>query len=144
MGTVVMSEQQSNGPTLHEQILNLYNEGADDVEVAAFLNLPKKRFDELYEENSAFAKVVDIGRTKSAAWWHHVARRNLLTKGFQGSTWAMTMKNKFGWRDRVDVLETNEQHQDAKQMELEIQNAMERIKKIDSKKDGHLRGGACH
>lgn len=124
-----MSEQQSKEPTLHEQILNLYSEGADDTEVAGFLNLPKKRFDELYEENSAFAKVVDIGRTKAAAWWHHVARRNLLTKGFQGSTWAMVMKNRMGWRDKVDVLETNEAHQDAKQLEKDIQNTLERIQK---------------
>lgn len=141
MGLVAMSETKSNEPTLHEQILNLYSEGADDVEVAAHLNLPKKRFDELYEENPGFAKVVDIGRTKAAAWWHHVARRNLVTKGFQGSTWAMNMKNRFGWRDRVDVLETNEQHQDTKMMEQEIQNAMERIKRVDPKKHRQIMGG---
>lgn len=136
-----MSEQQSKGPTLHEQILNLYSEGADDTEVSAFLNLPKARFDELYEENPAFAKVVDIGRTKAAAWWHHVARRNLVTKGFQGSTWAMNMKNRFGWRDRVDVLETNEQHQDTKKLEEEIQNTMERIQRVDPKRHRKIMGG---
>lgn len=141
MGRVAMSETKSNEPTLHEQILNLYTEGADDTEVAAFLNLPKRRFDELYEENPGFAKVVDIGRTKAAAWWHKVARHNLVTKGFQGSTWAMNMKNRFGWRDRVDVIETNEQHQDNKIMEQEIQNAMERIKKADPKKYRQIMGG---
>lgn len=122
-----MSEQKSNPPTLHEQILNLYAEGADDNEVSAFLNLPRKRFEELYEEQPAFAKVVDIGRTKAAAWWHHVARRNLLTKGFQGTTWAMNMKNKFGWRDKVDVLETNESAQSAAELEKEVQNTLNRI-----------------
>ncbi|MEG0161104.1 MAG: hypothetical protein RR877_09820 [Aurantimicrobium sp.] len=136
-----MSEHQSNEPTLHEKILNLYSEGADDVEVAALLNLPEKRFKELYEENSGFAKVVDIGRTKAAAWWHHVARRNLVTKGFQGSTWAMVMKNRLGWRDRVDVLETNESTQKSAELEKEIQDTMARIQNKSPAQFRQIMGG---
>lgn len=124
-----MSQSNIEKPTLQEQILNLYTEGADDVEVAASLNLPKERFFQLYEENVGFKKIVDIGRTKSEAWWNQVARRNLLTKGFQGSTWAMNMKNKYKWADKVDVGDkTNESPHDVRELESEIKRTMERIK----------------
>lgn len=97
-----MSEAPNN-VTLQEQILALYGEGAGDEEVAASLNLPFPRFLQLYEENVSLKKIVDIGRTKSQAWWYAVARRNLLSKGWQGATWAFNMKNRFHWADKIDV-----------------------------------------
>lgn len=95
--------QKTNEPSLQEKMISLYSEGASDVEVAASLGLPKARFMEMYEENTGFQKVVDVGRTMSEAWWNQVARRNLLSKGWQGSTWAFNMKNRYNWMDKMDA-----------------------------------------
>ena len=95
--------QKPNEPSLQEKMISLYSEGASDVEVAASLGLPKARFMEMYEENTGFQKVVDVGRTMSEAWWNQVARRNLLSKGWQGSTWAFNMKNRYNWMDKMDA-----------------------------------------
>lgn len=120
-----MAEQ--NKPTLQEQILELYSEGASDVEVAASLSLPIDRFNALYEENPSFKKIVDIGRTKSEAWWNAVSRRNLLTKGFQGSTWAFNMKNRFRWADKIDVGESDGTVHSTEELNDEIRKTMDRI-----------------
>ncbi len=97
------SQKKANEPSLQEKMISLYSEGASDVEVAASLGLPKARFMEMYEENTGFQKVVDVGRTMSEAWWNQVARRNLLSKGWQGSTWAFNMKNRYNWMDKMDA-----------------------------------------
>lgn len=129
-----MSEQ-SPKPTLQEKMLALYAEGADDSEVAALLDLPKERYLQLYEENPAFKKIIDIGRTKAEAWWNNVARRNLLTKGWQGATWAMNMKNRFKWADKMDIGERLDgSPHDAADLEAEIKRTMQRIQKVDPKK----------
>lgn len=124
-----MAEQ--NKPTLQEQILSLYEEGAYDEEVAASLNLPKARFLALYEENPQFKKIVDIGRTKCEAWWNAVARRNLLTKGFQSATWAFNMKNRFHWADKIDVGDkSGETSHSAAELESEIKKTMDNIARV--------------
>ncbi|WQZ00983.1 DNA-packaging protein small subunit [Stenotrophomonas phage StenR_269] len=119
---------QPNKPTLQEQILELYSDGASDAEVAGSLNLPKARFYELYEENVSFKKIVDIGRTKAEAWWNAVGRRNLLTKGFQGPTWAFNMKNRWHWADKIDVGEkSGETSHTVEELERDIAKTMDNI-----------------
>lgn len=82
----------------------LYEEGAFDVEVAKFLNITIKRFNELYDESSAFAKFVDMGRTMSMAYWYELGRRGASgrLKGFVPGAWSFVMKNQFGWADKVE------------------------------------------
>lgn len=124
-----MAEQ--NKPTLQEQILSLYEEGASDEEIAASLNLSKTRFLALYEENPQFKTIVDIGRTKAEAWWNAVARRNLLTRGFQGATWAFNMKNRFYWADKIDVGDKSSEtpHSEA-ELQSEIKKTMDNIARV--------------
>lgn len=135
---VAMSAQPSDvkgapkpgAPTLQEKMLLLYSEGADDVEVAAALDLDEGRFRALYEELPSFKKIVDLGRTKSKAWWYHAGRRNLLSKGFQGATWNMNMKNRFKWADKVDIGDKgSEGPETAAELEGEIINTVQRIHK---------------
>lgn len=121
---------QPNKPTLQEQILELYQEGAHDSEVAASLNLPEARFYQLYEENIQFKKIVDIGRTKAKAWWMAAGRKNLLSKGFQGATWNFNMKNQFQWADKVDVGDRgNESPDTVQELERDIRKTMDNIQK---------------
>lgn len=122
---------RANEPTLQERILNMYSEGASDAEVAASLDLPEKRFMELYDENPALQKIINIGRTKSKAWWYAVGRRNLLSKGWQGATWSMNMKNRFNWADKVDTGERSDtSHYNVDDLQTELHNTMRRIEQM--------------
>lgn len=87
------------GRVLTEQ----YEEGGDDVEVMAAIGLSRKSFDETYESNPVFRKLVDIGRIKSAAWWRTIARKNLFNKNFNTGVWLPTMKNRYGWTEKTEA-----------------------------------------
>lgn len=120
----------SENNTLQSKILALYEEGASDVEVASMLSLDKRRFMEMYEENPGFAQIVNIGRTKSEAWWNAVARRNLLSKGFQGSTWAFNMKNRYNWMDKTTVTDdASALPQDIGALQTELHNTIKAIER---------------
>lgn len=122
---------EKSKPSFVDRVLQLYSEGANDSEIAAELNFSMQRFNELYEENPGFQRVVDIGRTKSDAWWNAVARRNLVTKGFQGSTWAFVMKNRFGWRDRIENTEiTTADATSTDELKKELATTLKRIETL--------------
>ena len=89
--------------TVQQKILNEYREGASDVEVAAMLGIPKKKFDQMYEEIDDFARVIDMGRTLSQAWWVKAGRKYILDRNFQTTMWSFNMKNRYGWADKVDM-----------------------------------------
>lgn len=38
----------------------------------------------------------------SEAWWEEHGRLNLHNREFNSVLWYMNMKNRFGWRDRID------------------------------------------
>lgn len=121
----------------------MYSDGGSDVEVAAALGIPKARFMEMYEENTGFQKVVDIGRTMSEAWWHQVARRNLLSKGWQGSTWAFNMKNRYNWMDRMDAGGRDDATPlNVDELKTELHNTMKRIESANPVMARRLMEGA--
>lgn len=127
-----LEHQKPKETSLQEKMLSVYSEGGSDVEVASALGLPKARFMEMYEENTGFQKVVDMGRTMSEAWWHHVARRNLLSKGWQGATWAFNMKNRYNWMDRVDSGGRDDATPvNIEEMKTELHNTLKRIESIN-------------
>lgn len=132
MGVGSVSRQETKEPSLQEKILDLYEQGYSDVEVAAALRLPKARFMEMYDENMGFQKVVDTGRTLSEAWWHAVARRNLLSKGWQGSTWAFNMKNRYNWMDKVDAGGRDDNSPlNVEELQTELHNAVANIRRVN-------------
>lgn len=127
-----MSKQKTEEPSLQEKMLALYEEGYSDVEVAAALRIPKVRFMEMYDENTGFQKVVDVGRTLSEAWWHAVARRNLLSKGWQGSTWAFNMKNRYNWMDKVDAGGRDDNSPlNVDELQTELHNTLANIRRVN-------------
>ena len=91
-----------------EEILNWYAEGDFDVEVAARLKVPLREFHKQMNENAAFGRLVDYGRTLCEAFWVGQAKSNLKNKSFNGGTWNFVMKNKFGWAERSEQTSLNE------------------------------------
>lgn len=90
------------------EIRDLYAEGASDAEVAAHCNITVKDFYKQMQDIPALAQLVDFGRTLSMAFWEKQARKNIDNKQFNTSLWAFYMKNKFGWADKTESVNTNE------------------------------------
>lgn len=120
-------EQQE---TIQQKILNKYREGASDVEVAALMGVPKKKFDQMYDEIVDFAKVIDMGRTLAHSWWVSQGRIHLLNKNFQTTMWGFNMKNRYGWADKVDMGERESSlPEDVDQAKAELSRALAQIGK---------------
>lgn len=87
-----------------QDITDLYNEGASDVEIRAYLAKSCKTFSQdlwerFIEEEPKFSLTIKKGKLFSNAWWEKQGRTNLKDKTFNPTLWYMNMKNRFGWRD---------------------------------------------
>lgn len=113
------------------QIKEMYSEGASDAEVAAALEVPLARFYSQMESNEAFRTLVTYGRTLSQAWWERQARKNIHSKQFNTPLWTFYMKNKFGWAERTENTNNNENlNTDLDSLKQQV---MDQIKKFTKK-----------
>lgn len=97
-----------SGKAWAKQLVDLYREGASDAEVAAELNITIKEYYKQIGENAALATLVDLGRTLSQAFWESQARKNIRNKQFNTPLWAFYMKNKYGWADKTESINLND------------------------------------
>lgn len=92
----------------HEEVLELYSEGAADVEIKALIygwrnNFSNNLWDRWMKEESEFWETIKRGRMLSESWWNKSGRKNLKDKDFSYTGWYMNMKNRFGWRDKQET-----------------------------------------
>jgi hypothetical protein len=90
------------------ELIENYRQGFSDAEVAAALNITIREFHTQLADNASFAKLVEFGRTLSAAFWESLARKNVGNKAFNSSLYSFYMKNKFGWADKVETTSVGE------------------------------------
>lgn len=94
----------------------LYEEGSFDPTIAKHLGMTIRAFNELVDSNVSFAEWVEMGRTLCMSFWYEQARLGIHSKGFNFSTWALTMKNQFGWTDKMEAKLDNIKDMDANQI----------------------------
>lgn len=92
----------------HEEVLELYSEGAADVEIKALIygwrnNFSNNLWDRWMKEEPEFWETIKRGRMLSESWWNKSGRKNLKDKDFSYTGWYMNMKNRFGWRDKQET-----------------------------------------
>lgn len=90
-----------------KQIESLYEQGASDVEIKAYIYSERGSFsnnlwERWLEEEPIFWETIKRGRLLSEAWWTREGRTNLKDKDFSYTGWYMNMKNRFKWADRQD------------------------------------------
>jgi len=91
----------------YNSILEIYKDGASDVEVKAMIyewrgSFSNDLWDRWMEEEKEFSETIKTGKILSEAWWSKTGRKNLENKDFSFTGWYMNMKNRFKWRDRID------------------------------------------
>ena len=103
-----MSEQLGSSSEWARKITDYYAQGYSDAEVAAELKITLKDFNKHLVENAGFSKLVNFGRTLSTAFWEGLARKNIANKQFNTPLYNFYMKNKYGWADKIETNNTND------------------------------------
>lgn len=134
----------STGEHWADRMLRCYEEGYSDDEICRDLRIPKREFERRIREDADFAQLVEIGRLFSKAWWITQGRVNLRDRAFNFSLWFATMKNRFGWADKVDMTAGDDKPLDQKsEDELKadlLQKHKHRLAKLLNADDATLAG----
>lgn len=103
-----MSEVLGSSSEWARKLTDYYAQGYSDAEVAAELKITIKDFNKHLAENPGFSKLVNFGRTLSTAFWEGLARKNIANKQFNTPLYNFYMKNKYGWADKIETSNTND------------------------------------
>ena len=100
---------QEEDPDWSTMVNDMYEEGASDVEIKAYISTLRGSFsNDLWyrwmDEEPEFSETIKNGRLQSEAWWQRNGREELRNRDFNATLWFMNMRNRFKWGngDNVD------------------------------------------
>lgn len=91
-----------------EQIQIWYVHGESDAQIAHKLDVCKDTFYDWMKKYPEFGEAVKRGKTASESWWENLGQE--MAKGaVKGSDkiWLITMKNRFKYRDTIELEDCN-------------------------------------
>ncbi len=92
------------GDELSIKLACMYKNGESNEEVVRKLGICKESFYKLVKLSPKFANSKKKGEALSQAWWNKLGREGSNGKrDINAAVWIFNMKNRFGWRDKVDV-----------------------------------------
>lgn len=89
-------------PEFCETVIKLMAEGISIVELVAEFKVHRSTIYDWEKAHPEFKDALDYGRALAEAWWLRKGRESLNDKTFRTGLWYMTMKNRFGWRDKAE------------------------------------------
>jgi hypothetical protein len=92
-------------------VITHMSKGAGLAEVAAELGISRDTLYEWCKKEGDYYKptlsdAIKRGKELSEAWWTSEGRKSLRDKNFNSTLWYMNMKNRFGWKDKTEVVAT--------------------------------------
>jgi hypothetical protein len=93
----------------HDIALELYKNGASDVEVRVALRRDgySVMSDDLWYrflgQEEEFSRTIKAGQAMARAWWEAKGRTELDSQTFSPTLWHMNMANRYGWHNRQDL-----------------------------------------
>lgn len=85
-----------------ELIVTHMSQGASLAEIHGLLDMDNETRLRMERDIPEFSAAIKKGIRLSEMWWQTKGRVNLENKDFNSTLWYMNMKNRFGWRDKVD------------------------------------------
>lgn len=112
--TALLIRNNRNGnskyrPEMPEKLIKHMRTGRGVLETSLYLGITPVTLYEWTNPNSnmyepAMDSALSLGKALSEVWWLEQGRKHLVTKkNFNHVLWYMNMKNRFGWRDNVDL-----------------------------------------
>lgn len=87
-----------------EQLPSMFANGESVEEVCQELGISRRAFYDWVEKHSEFADAYEMGKQASHAWWLKLGRAGATGKvDVQPTLWIFNMKNRLGWKDKVEV-----------------------------------------
>ncbi len=69
-----------------------------------FYRINAEMFYQLKARDAEFSDTIKDAEHLCKAWWIEQSRKSLKRSYFQAAIWYMNMKNRFGWKDRQEVM----------------------------------------
>ncbi len=115
-----------------ERVLKLAADGCGKAEIAAALSVSRKTLDSWARYHDDFREAMSRAKDIEYAWWLAAGRKGQFIKGWNATSWALQMRNRFGrrFRDRLPVSQRDEEPKDtmnAERIRDEIERKLSRI-----------------
>jgi hypothetical protein len=94
-------------PKYCNQVVSLMIKGLSKDAVAGQLGISRDTLYEWCQAHEEFSDSIKIGEAKSRYYWEKIGMDGMIgkVKGFRPAVWIFIMKNRFGWRDNVNIQE---------------------------------------
>lgn len=128
---------REGGTKWAKDMIDLYEQGASDVEVCSHLRLSEKEFDKRMKEDELFSRLVQIGRLHAKAFWYKQSRLGLRDRSFNTVLFIKTMQNRYGWSDKSENVERKPDDQKSEEeLKSELNILLGRIAKVHGSDPG--------